>query len=65
MAKTAEFEGALMHRDGMTKSEAKKERQRAREMFNEIIESGGSYDEVEDMMCSEFGLEMDYIFDIM
>lgn len=65
MAKITEFEQALIHRDGDTKAEAKKHREEARGMLYDILAEGGSYDEIEDMLCCEYGLEMDYIFDIL
>ena len=61
----SQFEQALINRDGDTKAEAAKHRQEAREQILSIIENGGGYDEVEDMMCCEYGLEMDYIFDLL
>ena len=54
----------LMNRDHMTKEEAVNHYRYVREMINEAV-SNGDYDEVEDIMYSELGLEMDYIFDIM
>lgn len=65
MSKTTEFEQALIHRDEISRAEAKRQRNRAREALYDIIAEGGSYDDVEDMMADEFGLEMDYIFDIL
>lgn len=60
-----DFERALMRRDGDTKAEAAKHKQEAREQILSIIENGGGYDEVEDLLMCEYGLEMDYIFDLM
>ena len=54
----------FMERDGMTKKEAVAY---CREIRNEIIailEDGGGYEEVEDLMLSE-GLEMDYIMEFI
>lgn len=65
MSKTTEFEQVLMHRDGDTKDEAKKHREEAMSQIVDIIAAGGSYDEVEDMLACEYGLEMDYIFDLL
>ena len=52
----------LMSRDGISEEEAT-------EMFNntlEMIESSSySYDEVEDILACELGLEMDYIHDFI
>lgn len=63
--KVTEFEQALMHRDGDTKAEAAKHKQEAREQILSILEDGGGYDEVEDLLACEYGLEMDYIFDLI
>ncbi len=60
-----EFETVLMKRDGLDAQEAKQSRKEAMEAFYDIMDNGGSYDEVEDMMSSMYGLEMDFIFDIM
>lgn len=54
----------LMKRDGLTKDEAEQRVEETREMMNDAVDSG-DYEEVEDIMCSELGLEMDYIFDIL
>ena len=60
-----EFERVLINRDNMTADEAKEARRRAHEELMEILEDGGDYSDVEDMLLDEFGLEMDYIFDIL
>ena len=65
MSRVTEFEQALMHRDGDTREEARKHRQEARDMFYAMMDEGAGYDDIEDMMACEYGLEMDYIFDIM
>ena len=60
-----DFEKVLMKRDRITQAEARRARNKAKEEFYAILDEGGSYDDVEDMMYSEYGLEMDYIFDLM
>lgn len=65
MGKVTEFEQALVHRDNITKKKAREERARASEMLYDILAEGGSYDEVEDMLADEFGLEMDYVMDLL
>lgn len=60
-----EFESALINRDEITKAEAKQERRRARKALYDILADGGDYDDVEDMLASDYGLEMDYIFDLI
>ena len=62
--KTNQIISILMERDGMTLEEATSHYKYVKELIHEAI-SSGDYDEVEDIMASEFGLEMDYIFDIM
>ena len=60
-----EFEKALMNRDDMTKEEAHKERQNASEMLCNMLENGAGYEDVEDALMCEYGLEMDYIMDLL
>lgn len=62
---TTEFEDVLMKRDRLRKDEAMAERRRARKELYDILENGGDYGDVEEMLLDEFGLEMDYIFDLM
>lgn len=62
MAKT-EMQEVLERRDG--KTEGAEEYRYARETVSEMMEDGCSYDEIEDFMLSEIGLEMDYIFDLL
>jgi len=54
----------LMKRDGVTKEEARNTLQETREMINDAIASG-NFDEVEDIVYSELGLEMDYIDELI
>lgn len=56
---------ALMHRDNMTLEEATSLFEQVRDEIHDVIADGGSYDEVEDIMYCELGLEMDYIYDIL
>lgn len=60
-----EFEQVMMNRDGNDKQEAKQKRKEAREALYDILENGGGYDDIEDMMLDDYGLEMDYIFDLL
>lgn len=50
----------LMDRDGLTENQAKIRLEEVREM----IETADPCD-IEDILAFEFGLEMDYIFDIL
>lgn len=54
----------LMERDGVTRDEAER---MVNEVREEILEAvyDGDYSEAEDIMLSELGLEMDYIYDIL
>lgn len=54
----------LMQRDGLTKQEAVKRVQEVREMVYDAVESG-MFDEAEDIVMSELGLEMDYIDELI
>lgn len=54
----------LMQRDGMSREEAEEMVNNAKRELNAMIEEG-EYDEVEDMLLCDFGLEMDYIFDFI
>lgn len=60
-----EFEKVLMNRDNMTKEEAHEERKNASEMLFDMLEDGAGYEEVEDTLMCEYGLEMDYIMDLL
>ena len=60
-----DFEKVLMNRDGLTESEAKAEHKRAREEFYNYINDDASYDDIEDMLLDEYGLEIDYLFDLI
>ena len=60
-----EFEMALINRDALSTKEAEEQRRQAREKFYEMMDECASYDDVEEMMMCDYGLEMDYIFDIM
>ena len=55
----------LMERDELPEEEAREQVEEAVELINEILESGGSYEEAEDVLLEDLGLEMDYIFDLL
>lgn len=59
------FEEVMMSRDKLSREESMQRRKEARAELYRILEEGGDYDDVEDMMSSEYGLEMDYIMDIL
>ena len=54
----------LMERDGMTREEAEEMVRNARDEIYAMLEEA-EYDEIEDMLACDFGLEMDYIFDFI
>lgn len=60
-----DFEKVLMNRDGVTKSEAAKSKQEARQAVYDMLEDGCGYDEIEEMLADDYGLEMDYIMDLV
>jgi len=60
-----EFEKVLINRDGATAKQAKEERNRLREDIYDMLAEGATYDEIEDLIADEAGLEMDYIFDLI
>ena len=60
-----EFEKVLMNRDNMTKEEAHREYRNASEMLFDMLEDGAGYEEVEDTLMCEYGLEIDYIMDLL
>ena len=66
MAKAmTEFEKVMINRDQMSDRQAREELLRARKEITEMIEDGMSYDDVADALACDYGLEMDYIFDIL
>ena len=54
----------LMKRDGMTKDEAVRQKNEVREMILDALENE-EYDDIEDIMYGELGLEMDYIDEML
>ena len=55
----------LMERDELTEEEAREQVEDAVDAINDIMENGGSYEEAEDVLLEDLGLEMDYIFDLL
>ena len=54
----------LIERDGLTPSEANAAVDEAKALIEDAAERG-DYMECEDIMYSELGLELDYIFDVL
>ena len=55
----------LMERDELTEEEAREQVEDAVDVINDIMENGGSYEEAEDVLLEDLGLETDYIFDLL
>lgn len=55
----------LMNRDGMSINDARALVEETREEINDAVSNGGGYDEIEDIIAGNLGLEMDYIFDLL
>ena len=54
----------LMRRDGLTEEEAKKEVKDFMESIEDSIQNS-DLEEIEDALMSWFGLEPDYVFDVI
>lgn len=59
------FEEVLISRDGLTKSEARREKEEVRNTILEMLEDGDGYDDIEDFLMYDYGLEMDYVEDLL
>lgn len=55
----------LMNRDNMNEVEANNEVKTAKENMWDIIDNGGTLADLEDMMLCDYGLEMDYIEELL
>ena len=55
----------LMNRDDLSESEATERFNEVKGMILTELECGTSYSGVEDILASELGLEMDYLFDFI
>ena len=60
-----EFEKVMMERDGLSREQAREELIAAREDFYALVEDGAGYGEVEEMMLDDYGVEMDYLMDLI
>lgn len=54
----------LMARDGVSKNEAQGILDDCRSEVEDVLNMGGGYDEVADIVQDFLGLEMDYLFDL-
>lgn len=59
------FEVVLVKRDGLSFSQARACREEARDTIYRMLEEGASDFLIEDYLMSEFGLELDYITDLL
>lgn len=57
-----DFEKVLIKRDRLTEKEAHKEFEYLRDS---IFDSNFDYDDIEDMLLYEYGLEADYLIDFL
>ena len=55
----------LMERDELTEEEAREQVEDVAQSITDIMENGGSYEEAEDVLLEDLGLEMDYILDLL
>ena len=55
----------LMERDDYSRTEAIELFNDTRNEICDVLENGGDYSEVEDIMLDNLGLEMDYIIDMV
>ena len=56
---------AIMNRDGITEKEAKQEFRGVQAEIMEMLAEGGSYEDIEDILIYDLGLEMDYFLDFI
>ena len=61
----ASIKEILMKRDGMSEINAESLIDEARSEINECLAEGGGYEEVEEIMIDYFGLEIDYIWELI
>lgn len=54
----------LMRRDGISENEAQNILDDCRSEIEDVLNMGGGYDEVEDIVKYFLGLEMDYLSDL-
>lgn len=55
----------LMKRDGLDETEAEERIDEAKEQLLECLERGGTLCEAEEIIKDEFGLEPDYLWELM
>lgn len=59
------IEDVLKARDRLTSEEAKEETSEIRSTVWDMLGDGADYDDIEEMMMDDYGLEMDYIMDLI
>lgn len=55
------IQAVLMRRDGLTREEAEQQVEGFKSWLNNAIAEGMDYDEAEEAIADEFGLEPDYL----
>lgn len=59
------IEDVLKARDRLTSEEAKEETSEIRSTVWDMLGDGADYDDIEEMMMDDYGLEMDYIMNLI
>lgn len=58
-------EDVLKARDKLTDEEAEEETSGIRSTIWDMLGNGADYDDIEEMLMDDYGLEMDYIMDLV
>lgn len=59
------IEQVLQKRDKLSKKEAEEETSNIKMMIQDMLDNGDGYDEIEEKLMNDYGLEMDYIMDLI
>jgi len=55
----------LIDRDGMSREEAEEMVKNTRKEIWDVLANDGGYNDIEEILMQDYGLEMDYIFDFI
>ena len=55
----------LVKRNGITEAEAREKVMNCQDEIDDVLNMGGGYDQIADIIESWLGLEMDYLFDVL
>ena len=55
----------LVKRDGITEAEAREKVMNCQDEIDGVLNMGGGYDQIADIIESWLGLEMDYLLDVL